>query len=140
MSASPSPPSFPLNGIGGPRAEGNRALVLRYFDMWNSGRGAAADELLGPTYIEHAHPDFLGPAALRSIVPRVHAQHPDMIVKAEVVAVDSEFVAVRTVLEPEHLDGHPDGPRRGVALFRVADGKLAEQWSWYAPPSRQRAM
>jgi predicted SnoaL-like aldol condensation-catalyzing enzyme len=107
--------------------------VLRYFDMWNTGQGAAADELLGPTYIEHAHPDFLGPAALRSLVPRLHAMFPGVVVRAEVVASDPEYVAVRTRVEPGDADGHPSAPRSGVALFRVADGKLAEQWSWYAP-------
>ncbi len=51
---------------------------------------------------------------------------------------DAEFVVVRTRLEPGDVDGHPDGPRRGMAMFRVADGKLAEQWSWYAPADKAR--
>jgi hypothetical protein len=107
--------------------------------MWNTGQGSAADELLGPTYVEHAHPDFLGPAALRSLVPRLHTLHPGLVVRAEIVASDVEYVAVRTSIEPGDAEGHPDGPRRGVALFRVADGKLAEQWTWFAPPERRRA-
>lgn len=110
--------------------------MLRYFEMWNTGQGSVADELLGPEYVEHAHPDFLGPAALRSVVPRLHALYPGMVVRAEIVASDREFVAVRTRLEPDEVDGHPDGPRRGVALFRIAEGKLAEQWTWYAPAQR----
>ena len=114
-------------------AQASAALVLRYFEMWNTGRGADADELLASTYVEHAHPDFLGPGALRSIVPRIHAMFPGMFVRAEVVAADCEYVAVRTSILPGDADGHPDGPRRGVALFRVSGGKLAEQWSWYAP-------
>jgi predicted SnoaL-like aldol condensation-catalyzing enzyme len=105
--------------------------------MWNTGEGARADELLGPTYLEHAHPDFLGPAASRALVPRVHAERPGMVVEAEIVAADGEFVAVRTQIEPKEMEGHPDGPRRGVALFRIADGKLAEQWSWDAPGEGQ---
>jgi predicted SnoaL-like aldol condensation-catalyzing enzyme len=122
-----------------PRVDAAVALVHRYFDMWNSGQGTAADQLLGPTYVEHAHPDFTGPAALRSVVPRVHALYPGMIVTPEVVAADAEYVAVRTHLEPGDADGHPAGPRRGMALFRIADGKLAEQWSWYEPVKRRAA-
>jgi SnoaL-like domain len=138
---SPSDPHTHARGSGAAShaAELGRALVLAYFEMWNTGQGSAADELLGPTYVEHAHPDFLGPAAVRSLVPRLHALYPGMIVRAEIVAADREFVAVTTSLEPGDVDGHPDGPRRGVALFRVADGKLAEQWSWYAPVRRDRA-
>ncbi|HEY8039093.1 MAG TPA: nuclear transport factor 2 family protein [Polyangiaceae bacterium] len=142
MSASPCPPdprSPARSGLAGPRVEASKALVLRYFEMWNTGEGATADELLGPTYVEHAHPDFLGPAAVRSLAPRLHALYPGLVVRAEIVAADAEFVAVRTRLEPGDADGHPDGPRRGMALFRVADGRLAEQWSWYAPVRKERA-
>jgi hypothetical protein len=138
-SASTSEPEpSPRGGVPSP-AELGPALVLRYFDMWNTGQGSAADELLGPTYVEHAHPDFVGPAAARSLVPRVHALYPGVVVRAEIVAVDRDYVAVRTSVEPGDADGHPDGPRRGMALFRIADGKLAEQWSWYAPVRRVRA-
>jgi hypothetical protein len=115
------------------RAEASKALVARYFEMWNTGQGALADELLDPAYVEHAHPDFVGPAAARSLVPRLHGLYPGMVVSAEVVMADGEFVVVRTTVEPGDVDGHPNGPRRGMALFRIANGKLAELWSWYEP-------
>jgi hypothetical protein len=142
MSQSPSPSDQTLSARdaqAGSPADLGPALVLRYFEMWNTGQGSAADELLGSEYVEHAHPDFIGPAALRSLVPRVHALYPGMVVRAEIVASDREFVAVRTTVEPGEVDGHPEGPRRGVALFRVAGGKLAEQWSWYEPGRRVQA-
>src|SRR5580700_2369205 len=84
---------------GGPAAttiEAGKALVLRYFEMWNTGLGAVADELLGPTYVEHGHPDFVGPAASRSLVPRVHRLYPGIVVSAEIVVASGEFVVVRT--------------------------------------------
>jgi hypothetical protein len=117
-------------------SETSAALVLRYFDMWNTGQGALADELLGPTYVEHTHPSVLGPAASRALVPRLHGLYPGMVVSAEVVLADAEFVVVRTTLLPGDVDGHPDGPGRGMAMFRVVGGKLAEQWSWYGPAGR----
>ena len=137
----PSPTSLERRHVargGAPAAgpEASAALVLRYFEMWNTGQGAMADELLAPAYLEHAHPDFLGPAASRALVPRVHGLYPGMVVSAEIVLADTEFVVVRTTVEPGDVDGHPDGPRRGMALFRVDGGKLAEQWSWYAPAGR----
>jgi hypothetical protein len=136
----PSPTSLERRHVvrnGGPAgSEASTALVLRYFEMWNTGQGAMADELLAPTYLEHAHPDFLGPAASRALVPRLHGRYPGMVVSAEIVLADAEFVVVRTTVEPGEMDGHPDGPRRGMAMFRVLAGKLAEQWSWYAPADR----
>jgi hypothetical protein len=56
-----------------------------------------------------------------------------MVLSPEVLMADAEFVVVRVGIEPADIDGHPSGPRRGMALFRVAGGKLVEQWSWYAP-------
>jgi hypothetical protein len=114
-------------------AEASKALVLRYFEMWNTGQGAMADELLSITYVEHAHPDLLGPAAARSVAPRLHGLYPEVVVSAEIIMADAQFVVVRTGVQPGNADGHPSGPRRGMALFRIADGRLAEQWSWYEP-------
>ena len=89
-----------------------------------------------PTYVEHTRPSVLGPAASRALVPRLHGLCPDMVVSVEIVLASADFVVVRTTVEPGDVDGHPDGPGRGMAMFRVADGKLAEQWSWYAPVGR----
>ncbi len=141
--ASPISPTSPSSPTSAPtpssadRTAQSAALVLRYFDMWNTGQGELADELLAPSYIEHAHPDFLGPAASRALVPRLHRLYPGTFVAAEVVLADPEFVLVQTRVRPGDAGGHPAGPRTGMALFRVADGKLAEQWSWVAPSPRR---
>jgi hypothetical protein len=134
------PRSHARCGPADPPAEASTALVLRYFEMWNTGQGTVANELLSATYVEHAHPDLLGPAAARSLVPRLHGLYPDVVVSAEIIMADAEFVVVRTGVEPEDADGHPSGPRRGMALFRIADGRLAEQWSWYEPVRASRAV
>src|ERR1700761_2736249 len=73
----------------------NESLVRRYFEMWNSGDGSVADAVLGPTYLDHALPDVLGPAASRSLVPRFHAANPEVRTSIEVTRADAEFVAVR---------------------------------------------
>ena len=129
----PDSPSPARAGPAAARLEASKALVLRFFEMWNTGEGAVADEVLDAAYVEHAHPDLLGPGAARALVPRLHGLYPAMVVSADVVLASAEYVVVRTGVEPGEADGHPNGPRRGVALFRVAEGKLAEQWSWYAP-------
>jgi hypothetical protein len=132
-SAACSPPRSLARSGATPHVEVNEALVLRYYEMWNTGQGTMADELLGASYLEHAHPDLLGPGAARSLVPRLHGLYPGVQIVAEILVVDAEFVVVRTDIRPGEADGHPNGPRRGMALFRIADGKLAEQWSWYEP-------
>jgi predicted SnoaL-like aldol condensation-catalyzing enzyme len=111
--------------------QASTVLVQRYFEMWNHGDGALADALLGPTYVDHAHPDFVGPAATRSLVPRVHARDPAARWAIEVVSADEEFVAVHTT-ETRTSEGNAL-EASGVALFRIESGKLVEQWSWSPP-------
>ena len=119
------------------RVEANRALVRRYFEMWNTGDGSVADALLGATYLDHAHPDVLGPAAARSLVPRFHAANPDAHMRVDVEAADADFVAVRNTitrtLEGERVES------KGIALFRIVADKLAEQWSWYPDAEAERS-
>jgi len=108
--------------------EANERLVRRYFEMWNTGDGAVADAVLGPTYRDHALPDVVGPAAARSLAPRFHSAHPEVQTTIEVTRADAEFVAVRSTTR--RIEEGREVTSSGGALFRVAGGKLVEQWSW----------
>jgi predicted SnoaL-like aldol condensation-catalyzing enzyme len=119
------------------RVAANTVLVTRYFDMWNTGDGSVADAVLGPTYLDHAHPEVLGPAAFRSLVPRFRAANPGARMQIEIAAADDELVAVRNAISRK-VDGAVV-ESRGIALFRVAGGKLAEQWSWYPDAGAEAA-
>jgi predicted SnoaL-like aldol condensation-catalyzing enzyme len=115
-------------------AEASRAIVRRYFEMWNTGDRAEADAVLGPTYFDHARPSVVGPAAVRSLVRRFRRDNPGAEMAAEIVAVRAGYVLVerairwgaRAAVEPW-----------GVALFRVAGGQLVEQWGSF--PEARRA-
>jgi predicted SnoaL-like aldol condensation-catalyzing enzyme len=109
--------------------EANRALVRRYFDMWNSGDGSVADAILGPTYLDHAHAEVIGPAALRSLVPRFRATNPGSYMTIEIVAANGEYVAIRNCIA--RTVGGKTTTSDGIAVFRAAAGKLAEHWSCY---------
>ena len=114
-------------------AEASRAIVHRYFEMWNTGDRAEADAVLGSTYFDHAHPSVVGPAAVRSLVRRFRRDNPGAEMAAEIVAVQAGYVLVerairwgaRGAVEPW-----------GVALFRVAGGQLVEQWGFF-PEARR---
>src|SRR5512140_2049218 len=115
-----------------PTAE-NEALVLRYFDMWNTGDGAVADAVLSPRYLDHAHPGVLGPAAARSLVPRFRAASPDATIAVEILGADAELVVARTTIRRSR--GGVAQESAGLAVFRAAGGKLVEQWSWTPGPA-----
>ena len=118
-----------------PLSAANKAVVLLYFEMWNTGDASVADRVLDPTYFDHAHPETLGPAAFRSLVPRFQRVNPGAYMTLAFVAADEQHVAVRnTVTLPA---GGTSTVTEGIALFRVVGGKLVEQWSWY--PQGERA-
>jgi len=117
-------------------AEASARLVRRYFEMWNTGEGTVADEVLGPRYVDHAHPDVIGPAAARSIAPRFHKAHPDARMTFEILGADAEYVAVRNTIRKPSRDGQAV-ETTGTALFRIGGGRIVEQWSWY-PGKRMR--
>ncbi|MGO9838285.1 MAG: nuclear transport factor 2 family protein [Polyangiaceae bacterium] len=114
-------------------AEASRGVVRRYFEMWNTGDRTEADAVLGPTYLDHAHPSVVGPAAVRSLVRRFRAESPEARVVVEIVAFDSEYVIVRRAIR---WSAQGAMEACGVALFRVVGGQLAEQWSWPATGAR----
>jgi predicted SnoaL-like aldol condensation-catalyzing enzyme len=114
-------------------AEANQVLVRRYFEMWNTGDRTEADAVLGRTYLDHAHPSVMGPAAVRSLVRRFRSENADARMVAEVVAFDSEYVIVRRAIRWSPLRTMEPF---GIAIFRVAGGQIAEQWSW--SPAAQR--
>src|SRR5215471_959618 len=102
-------------------------LVRRYFEMWNTGEGAIADQVLSPRYVDHAHPAVIGPAAARSIAPRFHRANGRMA--PEILGADGEYVAVgNTIHKP--CEGKTVA-LEGTALFRIRGGRIVEQWSWY---------
>ena len=125
------PPSGPRER-GADTADEQKRLVRRYFEMWNTGDGAIADDVLGAAYVDNAHPALVGPAAVRALVPRFRAQNPDAHMTIEAMVAEADLVAVRNSVRRSH----PDEPGRqtatqGMAIFRVAGGRLVEQWSAY---------
>jgi predicted SnoaL-like aldol condensation-catalyzing enzyme len=128
IAQAPEPPTSLDAELDPAATEASESLVRRYFEMWNSGDGSVADAVLGPTYLDHALPDVLGPAASRSLVPRFHAANPEVRTSIEVTRADAEFVAVRSTTRRAEKGG--EVVTVGGALFRVAGGKLVEQWSW----------
>ena len=117
----------------GEDAEASRGVVRRYFEMWNTGDRTEADAVLGPTYLDHAHPSVVGPAAVRSLVRRFRAEHPEAQMTAEIVALDSEYVIARRAIRWSGQGAMEGLWRRAVS---PRGGQLVEQWSW--PATRER--
>ncbi|GAA3217420.1 nuclear transport factor 2 family protein [Actinocorallia longicatena] len=55
-----------------------RLVVVRYFEMWNGGDLSIAPEILAEDWLDHAHPEVRGPAAVQEAVAKTRAAQPDL--------------------------------------------------------------
>jgi uncharacterized protein len=109
--------------------DGNKALVRRYFAMWNTGDFDRVDQVLAAGYVDHAHMDLAGADGVAAAAKRFLAASPGATVTIDTLVAEGELVAARTTLR--YTRGGEALVTSGMSFFRVSDGKLAEQWSCY---------
>jgi ketosteroid isomerase-like protein len=109
--------------------ERGRSLVRSYFDMWNTNDFDRIDRVLADGYVDHAHPEIAGPAAIAEAAHRFHASNPGASVTVDTLVAEGDLVAARTTIR--RTRGGEAIVASGMAFFRVKDGRLAEQWSCY---------
>ena len=119
-------------------AEENKAIVRRFWGVWEEGNIDLVDELLAPDYVNHtpATPDQpTGPEGVKGVVTMFRSAMPDLRVVIEDMIAEGDKVAVRYTLEGTH-DGElfgvpPTGQRlsiKSIAVERVSDGKIRDHW------------
>ncbi len=119
-------------------AEENKAIMRRYFSVFEQGNIDLLDELLAPDYVNHtpATPDLpTGPEGVKGVVSMFRGGMPDLRVVVEDMIAEGDKVAVRYTLEGTHegeLFGvRPTGRRlsiKSISVERVSDGKIREHW------------
>jgi steroid delta-isomerase-like uncharacterized protein len=119
-------------------AEENKAIVRRFWGVWEEGNIGLVDELLAPDYINHtpASPDQpTGPEGVKGVVAMFRSAIPDLRIVVEDMIAEGDKVAVRYTLEGTHegeLFGVPPTGQRlsikSIAVERVSDGKIREHW------------
>lgn len=129
------------------RLERNKALVRTSHRLWSMGDDAAmanlARQILVPGFVVHDWTgDTAGVEPFISGIKENRANFPDWFEKVDVLVAEGDLIAARftsTGTQARDLPAlphlQPTVPNRGRVLrlpemevFRVADGKLAEQW------------
>jgi steroid delta-isomerase-like uncharacterized protein len=119
-------------------AEENKAIVERFWKVWEEGNIDLVDELLAADHVNHnpATPDQpAGAEGVREVVTMFRSAMPDLKVVIEDMIAEGDKVVVRYTLEGTHegeLFGVPPTGRRlsikSIAVERVSEGKLREHW------------
>jgi predicted SnoaL-like aldol condensation-catalyzing enzyme len=107
--------------------EANKALVRRYTEMWNTGEVALADELLAPTYVDHAHPEVTGPERVKQAVPKFRAAFPDFQISLKEIVSEGDLVALRAILR--RTQQGKEVVSRVMWFVRLAEGMMVELWT-----------
>jgi ketosteroid isomerase-like protein len=55
----------------------NKAIVRKYFDMWNTGDVETADEILSPNYADVGHPEIKSIDDVKKSVIKIRTAFPD---------------------------------------------------------------
>ena len=120
-------------------SEANITLVRRAFEeVANKGDLAVVDDIIAPDFVRHdlgGGPDLVGPEGVRRLMAAQRAAFPDLQLAIEHMIVQGDMAVARYTARGTHQGVFqgvaPTGKQvtwRGVNIYRIAGGKLAETW------------
>lgn len=106
-------------------------------EVWSRGELRVIDEIFAPGYRGHAPPEHMrGPEDYKGLVARYRAALPDIRWTIEDLITQDDKVVVRWSTRWTHrgeLAGAPPtgkkGTGMGISIFRIADGRIIEEWA-----------
>lgn len=120
--------------------EDNKSIVrLQHEEVWSKGDLSLIDEIYSPSFICHfiVGPEWHGRDGIRQAVTKHRAAFPDWEEHIEDIIADADKVVTRWTATGTHkgkFEGiSPTGNQvtiAEVAIYRIADDKIAEQWGF----------
>jgi steroid delta-isomerase-like uncharacterized protein len=117
---------------------------------WNKGDLAVADDLLAEEFVLHdpvASREIVGRDAERALIAGLRQAIPDLVFTIDDLVVDGDNVTIRWIAEGTHggeLLGFASTGRalaiRGVDMYRLRDGRIAESWTFWDLPGMLRTV
>jgi len=116
----------------------NKEIVLRSeAELWSKGNLTVADELYSPDFVCHfiVGPEWRGLEGIKDVVRSHRTSFPDWHERVDDIIAEDDRVVIRftsTGTQLGEFQGIPPTGRKvsiqEVAIFRVVDGKIVEQW------------
>ena len=107
----------------------NKDVVRSYAKMWNEHDSSLAKKILAENYVDHAHPELVGPQAIAQTVDKTIQAMPDFRVEMKSIVAEGDLVAFRETItmtrqgEKQRLEG--------MSFVRLLNGKMVERWTCY---------
>lgn len=121
------------------RLAANKAVVQRaQNDVWSSGKLEVADELYASDYVAHwtLGSDTRGLEEFKKLVREWRTSFPDWNEQIEQIVAEGDLVVTRFIssgtFKGDLLGIPPNGKSttvQEVAIHRIVDGKIVEQWT-----------
>jgi steroid delta-isomerase-like uncharacterized protein len=118
--------------------EENKALVRRYFAIWNGEEKLEAlDEIIAPAVVDHMayEGQQSGVEGYREFIQVWRAAFPDLHSVAEDMIAEGDRVATRWSATGTHLGPFHELPPTGrsisfvaITINRIAGGKVTDEW------------
>ncbi|MBI2170978.1 MAG: ester cyclase [Chloroflexi bacterium] len=113
-------------------------LARRFYEAYSAGDTNALEAIVSPDFVGHQNSDLNAIAGLDALKRHVASAKSSMnnVYTIEDIIAEGDKVVVRYVMEGKIAQPLLNNPStvgkpfkvRGCAIFRVADGKLAERW------------
>src|SRR5262245_6914631 len=125
----------------------NRAVVRAAVEAWNAADFDRIDELYAPDYVHHNNAAAMTLERFKRGMAWFRSGMPDVELKIEEMLAERDLVAVRLTGRGTHLGslfGEAPTERTihlfGTIIYRVQDGRIAEDWEAYDEADIQRQM
>lgn len=116
-----------------PHRGGSEEVVRAYYSAWSDGDVDAMRDLVSDDYQGHVHvldsTEERGPDELMSVVSGQAEAFSDVEYELHDVISHNGSVAVRATMHAQHDETGREGEMDGIAILRLEDGRIAEEWS-----------
>jgi steroid delta-isomerase-like uncharacterized protein len=120
--------------------EDNKAVVrLQHEEVWSRGNFTIVDEIYTPDFVCHfvVGPEWRGREGIKQQVTEHRTSFPDWNEHIEDIIAEGDRVVTRFTSRGTHKGAFQGIAPTGnqvtidvVAIYRIADGKIAEQWGF----------
>jgi steroid delta-isomerase-like uncharacterized protein len=113
----------------------NEAVVIACLDAYSRGDWTTFTRYLAPGYVHHSNSPDCGSDDYLKAAAHIRRAMPDLRLDVDRTMSEGDMVAIRWVVHGTHLGAfygeRPTGRpivTNGIAMYRVADGLIAEDW------------